>query len=337
MEEHVFRVVAKLRNNRLIKAREELGLGCRQAAEQMGISYGLLIGYESLKHEPWSARGGWKDSARTISEWYGFGLDYLWPEVIKKVQATTTTLMLDEPQVQISLEDAVETHKQLPAATQKVLKTLRPRERYVIEQRLGLKDKHGEGKTLEEVAVLLGKRRARKAKKPIKDAEPYNRERIRQIEAKAFRQLRHPSRSKILKPFIDATPPPTPEELEEQKKQKVAAAEREAEERRLRNERRKREAEERANRDRLWMHLRLFVLFCQAEQLVQHYLSMGCEEKESRHWALAYHLAFYPDLFYRFKFTWSYELSRSVVWARGEIARIKRQKEEEEASASSCQ
>ena len=66
-----------------------------------------------------------------------------------------------------------------------VLSTLTPREEMVLKLRFGLED--GRQRTLEEVG------------KEFK----VTRERIRQIEAKALRKLRHPSRSKKLKDFLD--------------------------------------------------------------------------------------------------------------------------------------
>ena len=68
---------------------------------------------------------------------------------------------------------------------QDVLNTLTPREAKVLSLRFGLED--GRQRTLEEVG---------------KEFE-VTRERIRQIEAKALRKLRHPSRSKKLKDFLD--------------------------------------------------------------------------------------------------------------------------------------
>ena len=66
-----------------------------------------------------------------------------------------------------------------------VLRTLAPREAEVLRLRFGLED--GRSRTLEEVGQSFG----------------VTRERIRQIEAKALRKLRHPSRSKVLRDFLE--------------------------------------------------------------------------------------------------------------------------------------
>ena len=74
----------------------------------------------------------------------------------------------------------------LKEQTDSVLKTLTPREEKVIKMRFGLDD--GSEHTLEEVGQSFA----------------VTRERIRQIEAKALRKLRHPSRSRKLRAFLDA-------------------------------------------------------------------------------------------------------------------------------------
>ena len=66
-----------------------------------------------------------------------------------------------------------------------VLSTLTPREEQVLKLRFGIED--GRARTLEEVGKEFN----------------VTRERIRQIEAKALRKLRHPSRSKKLKDFLN--------------------------------------------------------------------------------------------------------------------------------------
>ena len=68
---------------------------------------------------------------------------------------------------------------------QEVLNTLTPREQKVLRLRFGLDD--GRARTLEEVGKEFN----------------VTRERIRQIEAKALRKLRHPSRSRKLKDYLD--------------------------------------------------------------------------------------------------------------------------------------
>jgi RNA polymerase primary sigma factor len=72
----------------------------------------------------------------------------------------------------------------LKEMTEDVLNTLTPREERIIKMRFGLED--GTERTLEEVGQVFG----------------VTRERIRQIEAKALRKLRHPSRSRRLRAFV---------------------------------------------------------------------------------------------------------------------------------------
>ena len=73
----------------------------------------------------------------------------------------------------------------LQSHLEEVLRTLTPREEKVLRLRFGLED--GKTRTLEDVGKEFN----------------VTRERIRQIEAKALRKLRHPSRSKRLRDFLD--------------------------------------------------------------------------------------------------------------------------------------
>src|ERR1700674_316454 len=84
----------------------------------------------------------------------------------------------------VSPSDAV-INLNLKEQTASVLKTLTPREEKVIKMRFGLDD--GSEHTLEEVGQSFA----------------VTRERIRQIEAKALRKLRHPSRSRKLRTFLE--------------------------------------------------------------------------------------------------------------------------------------
>jgi RNA polymerase primary sigma factor len=89
-----------------------------------------------------------------------------------------------EDKAMISPSDAV-TNVNLSEQTRKVLATLTPREEKVLRMRFGIGE--ASDHTLEEVGQDFN----------------VTRERIRQIEAKALRKLRHPSRSKRLKAFIE--------------------------------------------------------------------------------------------------------------------------------------
>ena len=90
---------------------------------------------------------------------------------------------IQDERVQIPAEAAV--RSMLREQLGEVLGTLSERERQVLCMRFGLLD--GQGRTLEEVGRQWG----------------VTRERIRQIEAKALRKLRHPSRSRKLKDYLE--------------------------------------------------------------------------------------------------------------------------------------
>jgi RNA polymerase primary sigma factor len=117
-------------------------------------------------------------------------------EIIKISQEPVSLEMPIGEEEDSNLGDFIEDHKILApadAASRKMLKeqmddvlgTLSDRERQVLAMRFGLDD--GRTRTLEEVGKAFG----------------VTRERIRQIEAKALRKLRHPSRSKKLKDYLD--------------------------------------------------------------------------------------------------------------------------------------
>ena len=81
--------------------------------------------------------------------------------------------------------DSAAERERLKDEIETALLELNPREQQVMRLRFGLDD--GQVRTLEEVGKEFN----------------VTRERIRQIEAKALRKLRHPSRSERLKSFLD--------------------------------------------------------------------------------------------------------------------------------------
>ncbi|MDP2744375.1 MAG: RNA polymerase sigma factor RpoD [Dehalococcoidia bacterium] len=129
----------------------------------------------------------------------GRGMEIPKEKVKEVVKLSQTPLSLETPigeEEDSHLGDFIEDRSALPpadAASRQLLKeqiedvlgTLNAREKRVVELRFGLED--GRGRTLEEVGWEFG----------------VTRERIRQIEAKALRKLRHPSRSRRLKDYLE--------------------------------------------------------------------------------------------------------------------------------------
>lgn len=114
-------------------------------------------------------------------------------EIVRAHLVTTRTIRLDDPVARRALAAMVEPENaveitEAAAVTDAItsgLDTLTERERDVLERRFGLHD--DSPRTLEEISVVYG----------------VTRERIRQIEDKALRRLRHPSRIKLLRTAVD--------------------------------------------------------------------------------------------------------------------------------------
>ena len=95
--------------------------------------------------------------------------------------------LLSDPNAE-NMEEVHMTKVMLKNDIESVLHTLNPRERDVMRLRYGLAD--GKPKTLEEVGLLF----------------QVTRERIRQIENKALRKLKQPSRNKLLREYVGKAP-----------------------------------------------------------------------------------------------------------------------------------
>ena len=198
-------------NNRLIKAREDLGYeSAKAAADALRLNFQLLVRYEALKRSPRRVNRdkNWCEAAKKIAVAYGYSPEELWPDAIEQI-----AVAIDGPDQNV-LDDpeAFTAHQQLVEQTEEALKQLTRRERLVLKFRFW------NDETLRRVGKRIG-------------ATP---ERVRQIEAKALRKLRHLSRARLLKPFacddhdddprpslqpllgqemLPMLPPPRPEEI----------------------------------------------------------------------------------------------------------------------------
>jgi len=185
------------RNTRLVDVRKAKGVTQLEMSKTIGMSCQKLSQIETLKIFPTD-----EDVAK-VATYLGETIDYLFPPLLMKAIEEGVFIRRDAqlagPEI-ISLTEAarlrltydgegemideVDRHlltEQIPI----ILETLTPRERQMIELRFGFED--GVSRTLEQVGQRFN----------------VTRERIRQIEAKALRKLRHPSRSRKLKDYLE--------------------------------------------------------------------------------------------------------------------------------------
>lgn len=164
-------ILIKMRayNLRLIRAREELGLKQREAAERIGCTQEVLCSYETLRRSPIADSGDelWKGAAMRVAEFYGLSCEYLWPEEVVKIRKRAFQMELSAADIStVMLTDGErngDANRLREALTQ-----LADRPRRAIEM-------HAEGATFDEIGAAIG---------------GVSRERARQIHVKAFDQVR---------------------------------------------------------------------------------------------------------------------------------------------------
>ena len=172
-------------NWHLWNARMRLGWTQYQLADLAGVQRKKMSEFETLKLWPTH------DEADLLAATLGEDKDVLFPEALRErcarvpasIRFRVPLTALPAPQEPDLLEAPF--NEELRGGLGAVLATLTPKEQRVLRLRFGFDD--GVSKTLEEVGREFG----------------VNRERIRQIEAKALRRLRAPSRSKKLKGYLE--------------------------------------------------------------------------------------------------------------------------------------
>jgi len=195
------------RNARLVEARTNKGLNQMEAAHRVGIAVLRYQEIERLRRLPRD-----EDQAK-IASFFEKPIDYLFPDILMKAIEegvfSRRDAQLAEPEI-ISLTEAQRLRLTYDGETQMiediekkmlreqidtVLDTLDPREKQVLELRFGLV---GKSRTLEEVAQKISRERSHQF-----GVGHITRERVRQLEAKALRKLRHPARARMLKDYLE--------------------------------------------------------------------------------------------------------------------------------------
>ncbi|MBA2525671.1 MAG: hypothetical protein H0V18_07810 [Pyrinomonadaceae bacterium] len=210
----------KVKNGALWQAAQSVG-GISALSDHLGIPYPALISLINLRRpasfrSPQRTRYDWKDIEEKLCQLTGLTLDDIFPKKlstseflasphthtvitelpVERLSSVHNRLALPSYQEQVERESE---HQHLSNLTNAALDTLTPREEKVLKMRFGLPhkcdgvdcdDEHTLGSIGEQVGDVT-------------------RERIRQIQAKALRKMRHPSRSRSLKPFLASWRPPT--------------------------------------------------------------------------------------------------------------------------------
>nr|AKH47298.1 sigma-70 region 3 domain protein [uncultured marine virus] len=94
-----FRATVRIRNNRLIRAREVLGLTQAAAARAIGIQVSVLSAYECLTKSARAKRGGWTPTAIKVADYYGHTCEHLWPDDVDEVHTTTLSIEMEAAQL----------------------------------------------------------------------------------------------------------------------------------------------------------------------------------------------------------------------------------------------
>ena len=90
------RATVRVRNNRLVTLREQLGLTQVAAAKLIGVQASVLSALETLRLGPVGMRGTWTKAATRISEFHGVSPEWIWPDAVLSWDgATTKTVEVD--------------------------------------------------------------------------------------------------------------------------------------------------------------------------------------------------------------------------------------------------
>jgi DNA-directed RNA polymerase sigma subunit (sigma70/sigma32) len=173
------RLEMRLKNNRLITAREELGYESVAAfCRASGMHQSLVGRYENLKESPLTKnKDGWKPSAKQLAAFFGLSCEYLWPESLEKVVQTSVVKKMDVDSFQNLLnaqctpEELLGDKEELERV-QRSMKGLPPMQNFILKRHFGLDGEPEE--TLEEIG----------------DKFCLSRERIRSIEAQGLGHIR---------------------------------------------------------------------------------------------------------------------------------------------------
>lgn len=191
------RMEIRIKNNKLYEAIVPVFGSVREFCRRAGLNVGPVGNLINFKASPYSfnnIRGEdrhlvFRPLARKLAEICGYSCEELFPLelysrvtnnfIVRTLSSNMAIEMADRGYAELGDDSIERVTRELSVAS--VLKTLSPREEYILKKRWGIGG--GSPETLDEVGEALG----------------VTRERIRQIESKAIRKLKHPSRIESLR------------------------------------------------------------------------------------------------------------------------------------------
>jgi len=187
-----YRVTVKVRNNRILRAIEEAGGTPGQKwCEEQGIGYQSINNLVNMTASPLTADGNLSAPASMLCEAVGKLPDELWStEQLRPLERNFSEMEMSHEQVMAMLPHEQQSYeldssdlenRQAQALIGRALESLTPQEQKVIDLRFY------SGLTLLETGAVM-------------DVSP---ERVRQLEAKALRKMRHPKRAEGLIDCLD--------------------------------------------------------------------------------------------------------------------------------------
>lgn len=163
-----FRVLVRVKNNRLVRMREELGMSITAIADAIGVTASTVCAFENLKKSPIASDGAWVSVAIRIAEFHGVSPEVIWPDEVRRIRARAFQLEASAKELMALPPSSEFEERELEQTVARAMELLPPREVKILSCRLQ------DEKTLRTVGKEMG----------------ISADRVLQIQNRGLRELR---------------------------------------------------------------------------------------------------------------------------------------------------
>lgn len=170
-----YAVKITIKNGRILSRMRARGIeSLKELARQAGVNYQTLTEIVALKQRPVNLKGGWREGLENVAGVLKCDVDDLFSDAQREMalERNSAEVYLDEPDVMALVAGNPEREYWIKTEAERLLNYI------PTERARSVVVRHMNGETYDEIAIDMG----------------VTRERIRQIEQKAFRQMRHRAR-----------------------------------------------------------------------------------------------------------------------------------------------